>query len=65
MSGVSTYLNFTDQTEEALNFYKSVFGTEFAGEISRMGEVPLQEGQPELGPEDKALVMQVALPILG
>jgi len=65
MSGVSTYLNFTGETEETLNFYKSVFGTEFAGEISRTGEAPPQEGRPELGPEDKALVMQVALPILG
>lgn len=65
MSRVSTYLNFPRNTEEAFNFYKSVFGTEFDGEINRMGEVPPQEGQPPLAEEDKDLVMHAALPILG
>jgi PhnB protein len=65
MSRVSTYLNFPRQTEEAFLFYKSVFGTEFIGEINRMGTVPTQEGQPPLNEEDKNLVMHVALPILG
>lgn len=46
-------------------FYKSVFGTEFMGEIARMGDVPPQEGGPELAEDDKNLVMHVALPILG
>lgn len=61
MARVSTYLNFERNTEEAFNFYKSVFGTEFEGEISRMGDVPDQE----LAEEDKNLVMHVMLPILG
>jgi PhnB protein len=65
MVRVSTYLNFPRNTEEAFKFYKSVFGTEFDGEISRMSEVPPQEGQPPLAEEDKNLVMHVALPILG
>lgn len=65
MARVSTYLNFSKNTEEAFNFYKSVFGTEFEGEISRMGDVSPQEGQPELSEEDKNLVMHVMLPILG
>ncbi|MFA6050063.1 MAG: VOC family protein [Candidatus Paceibacterota bacterium] len=65
MAKVSTYLNFSRNTEEAFNFYKSVFGTEFTGGIRRMGEVPPQEGQPALSEEDKNLVMHVALPILG
>ena len=65
MARVSTYLNFPRTTEEAFNFYKSVFGTEFEGELQRMGEVPPQEGQPELSEEDKNLVMHVQLPILG
>lgn len=64
MSRVSTYLNFERNTEEAFNFYKAVFGTEFEGEISRMGDVPPQEGQPELSEDDKKLVMHVMLPIL-
>jgi PhnB protein len=64
MARVSTYLNFNRKTEEAFNFYKSVFGTEFEGEIGRMGDVPPQEGQPPLAEEDKNLVMHVSLPIL-
>lgn len=65
MSKVSTYLNFPRNTEEAFNFYKSVFGTEFAGEIQRFSKVPPQEGQPPIAQEDKNLVMHVGLPILG
>jgi PhnB protein len=64
MARVSTYLNFARNTEEAFNFYKQVFGTEFDGEIMRMGEVPPEAGQPPLAEEDKNLVMHVALPIL-
>lgn len=65
MSRTSTYLNFPRNTEEAFNFYKSVFGGEFVGGISRMGDVPTQEGQPPMAEADKNLVMHVALPILG
>ncbi|MBI4836437.1 MAG: VOC family protein [Candidatus Abawacabacteria bacterium] len=65
MASVSTYLNFTRQTEEAFNFYKSVFGTEFQGKVSRFSEVPVQPGQPPMAEEDKNLIMNIALPILG
>lgn len=65
MTNVSTYLNFTRNTEEAFNFYKKVFGTEFDGEVMRMGTVPPQPGQPPIAEEDKNLVMHVVLPILG
>ena len=65
MARTSTYLNFSRSTEEAFNFYKSVFGTEFSGPIARMGDVPAQEGQPPLSDEDKNLVMNVQLPITG
>lgn len=65
MAKTSTYLNFNRSTEEAFNFYKSVFGTEFLGPIARMGDVPTQEGQPPLSDEDKNLVMNVQLPITG
>lgn len=64
MARVSTYLNFTRNTEEAFNFYKEVFGTEFIGGIDRMGDVPPGEGQPAMSDEDKNLVMNVQLPIL-
>ncbi|OGH92567.1 MAG: glyoxalase [Candidatus Magasanikbacteria bacterium RIFOXYD2_FULL_39_9] len=65
MSKVSTYLNFVRNTEEAFNFYKSVFGGEFEGGINRMGAVPPQPGMPPMAEEDKNLVMHVSLPILG
>lgn len=65
MARVSTYLNFTRNTEEAFNFYKSIFGGEFNGGINRFSSVPPQEGQPPIAEDDKNLVMHVALPILG
>jgi PhnB protein len=40
MARVSTYLNFANQTEEAFNFYKSIFGTDFVGDVARMGDAP-------------------------
>ena len=65
MSKVNTYLNFSRNTEEVFNFYKSVFKSEFAGDIARFGDIPPQAGMPPLAEEDKSLVMHVALPILG
>ena len=66
MASVSTYLNFERNTEEAFNFYKSVFGGEFFGQgIMRMGDIPPQEGMPPLQEADKKLVMHVELKILG
>jgi len=65
MARTSTYLNFAGNTEEAFNFYKSVFGTDFVAEIARFGDIPAQEGQPAMSDDDKQLVMNVQLPILG
>ena len=65
MASVATYLNFERQTEEAFTFYKSVFGTEFMGPIMRHRDVPVPEGQDGPAEEDKDLVINVALPILG
>jgi PhnB protein len=65
MASVSTYLNFPRNTEEAFNFYKTVFGGEFKDEIARFGSIPPQEGSPPIAEEDKNLVMHVALPIMG
>lgn len=66
MANVSTYLNFSNKTEEAFNFYKKVFGTEFEGDgFNRFGDMPPQEGQPPMNEEDKKLIMHVSLPILG
>lgn len=65
MASVSTYLNFNRNTEDAFNFYKKVFGTEFQGEIIRMSTAPAMPGQPPLAEADKNLVMHVSLPITG
>jgi PhnB protein len=64
MAQVSTYLNFSRETEDAFNFYKSVFGTEFTG-IMRHSDVPVPEGQEGPSDEDKNLIINVQLPILG
>jgi PhnB protein len=66
MARTSTYLNFPHHTEEAFNFYKTVFGTDFtAPGIKRMGDIPPQEGATEMSEELKKLVMHVELPITG
>lgn len=65
MAKVSTYLNFTNQTEEAFNFYQLVFGGEFTGGIMRFGDIPATAGVPPMTDADKNLVMHVVLPILG
>lgn len=64
MSTTSIYLNFNRTTEEAFNFYKSIFKTEFVGPINRMGDAPADPSHP-LKESDKNLVMHVALPLLG
>ena len=66
MATVSTYLNFSRSTEEAFNYYKSVFGTEFAGGgIMRFNDIPPSGEFPPLPEADQNLVMHVSLPILG
>ena len=66
MASVSTYLNFPRNTEEAFNYYKSVFGGEFFGNgIMRFGDIPASPDGPPIAEEDKNLVMHVELRILG
>jgi PhnB protein len=64
MPRVSTYLNFMGNTEEAFDFYKSVFGTEFVAPILRRAEMPPAPGAPELSEAEKNMVIHVELPIL-
>lgn len=65
MAKTNIYLNFQGNTEEAFNFYKSVFKTEWPAPLMRMGDVPAPQGAPELSADDKRKVMHVALPLLG
>ena len=59
MTKVNPYLTFNGKTEEAFNFYKSVFGGEFPG-LMRWADNPQCEGMTDA---DKNKVMHVALPV--
>jgi PhnB protein len=66
MSTTTTYLNFPGNTEEAFNFYKSVFGTEFRGNgMQRFGDIPPEAGHPPVSDEVKKMILHVELPIVG
>ena len=62
MSKVNTYLNFMGTTEEAFNFYKKVFRTDFIS-LTRMGEMPRPNGAPPLSESDATKIMNIQLPI--
>ncbi len=63
MNRVSTYLNFMGTTEEAFDFYGSVFGTTFSAPITRMGDMPADPSAPPLPDSEKNMVMHCELPI--
>ena len=66
MAGVTVYLTFAGETEAAFEFYKTVFNTKYdADGLNRFGDMPPQEGMPELTEEEKKLILHVGLPILG
>ncbi len=56
---INPYLNFPGTTEEAFNFYKSIFGGEFVM-IQRFADTPEKDKVPE-NVQDK--IMHIALPI--
>jgi len=59
MKVVNPYLNFNGNTEEVFNFYKSVFGGEFAM-VSRFKDTPGCENMPEA---EQNHIMHIVLPI--
>lgn len=60
MASINPYIHFNGNAEEAFNFYKSVFGGEFAM-VMRFKDLKF-EGAPDPGKEaDK--IMHIALPI--
>lgn len=61
MPTVNTYLTFNGDCEAAFDFYKSVFGGEYAF-FGRFKEMPADENQP-MDPGDAERVMHVMLPI--
>lgn len=60
MSKLNPYLNFSGNTEEAFNFYKSAFGGEFSG-VVRFKDMPI-EGM-KIPKEDENKIMHISLPI--
>ena len=60
MTKFNVYLNFAGQTEEAFNFYRSVFGGELTP-IVRFRDMPM-EGV-SIPPADENKVMHVGLPV--
>ncbi len=61
MATINPYLHFMDNAEEVFNFYKTVFGGEFAT-VMRYGDMPGCE-EMQLSDGDKAKIMHIALPI--
>jgi len=60
MPTLNPYLNFPGNTEEAFNFYKLVFGGDFAGGVFRFKDTP--DGN-KLSESEQQKVMHIALPI--
>ena len=61
MPKINVYLTFKDNCEEAFNFYKSVFGGEFAY-LGRFKDMPPSDGKTPSATEGN-LIMHVSLPI--
>ncbi len=59
MAILNTYLNFQGNTEEAFNFYKSIFG----GEFSALMRFKDMLGGDKMDPADQDKLMHVALPV--
>jgi len=59
MTTLNPYLNFDGNCEEAFNFYKSVFGGEFAT-VMRYTEMPAEFQMPE---SEAQKIMHMALPV--
>ena len=60
MTKLNIYLNFAGNTEEAFNFYKSVFGGEFTS-VFRFKDMPM-EGV-NIPKEDENKILHIGLPI--
>jgi PhnB protein len=66
MARTSTYLNFNRKTEEAFNFYKSIFGGDFGNDgIARYRDMPPSDDMPPIPEADLDLIIHIELSILG
>jgi PhnB protein len=62
MKSISPYLNFNGKTEEAFNFYRSVFGGEFTM-LQRFKDIPDMPGAPKVDNKDKNKILHISLSI--
>jgi PhnB protein len=62
MKSLNPYLNFPGNTEEAFNFYKSIFGGDFST-FMRFKDTPAAGPGGQLPPDAADKLMHVALPI--
>lgn len=62
MIKINPYLNFAGKTEEAFNFYKSVFGGEFVL-VQRFKEVADFEGKEKMTSDDLEKLMHISLKV--
>lgn len=62
MASVNIYLTFNGNTEEAFNFYKSVFGGEFSY-LGRFKDMPADDNCPPPTEAELDKIMHVSLPI--
>jgi PhnB protein len=60
MTSFNPYLNFAGKTEEAFNFYRSVFGGEFTS-VVRFKDMPM--AGVHIPKEDENKIMHIGLPI--
>jgi len=60
MTKLNPYLNFAGNTEEAFNFYKSIFGGEFTS-VVRFKDMPVAGVQ--IPKKDENRIMHIGLPI--
>ncbi len=63
MNAVNPYLNFNGNTEEAFNFYKSIFGGEFISEMKFKDMPNESEDTPPLSEEQANKIMHISLKI--
>ena len=59
MIKINPYLNFMGNTEEAMNFYKSVFGGDFSV-FQRFKDIP---GGEKMDADEQEKVMNISLPL--
>jgi PhnB protein len=59
MTKINPYLNFMGNAEQAMNFYKSVFGGKFSV-LQRFKDIP---GGDKMDPDDQDKIMNITLPL--